>query len=67
MFIAPIHGKKKPQLASSNVANRINISQHLKVLENNSDSTSYAIGLVKARLELIAKRPGKPGSKVKLT
>ncbi|KAK9182715.1 hypothetical protein WN944_025861 [Citrus x changshan-huyou] len=63
LFIAPIHGKKKPRLASSNVANRINISQHLKVSENNSDSTSYAIELVKARLELIAKRPGKPGSK----
>lgn len=63
LFIAPIHGKKKPQLASSNVANRIKISQHLKVLENNSDSTSYAIELVRARLELIAKRPGKPGSK----
>ncbi|KDO53927.1 hypothetical protein CISIN_1g003003mg [Citrus sinensis] len=63
LFIAPIHGKKKPRLASSNVANRMNISQHLKVLENNSDSTSYAIELVNARLELIAKRPSKPGSK----
>lgn len=63
LFIAPIHGKKKPRLASSNVANRMNISQHLKVLENNSDSTSYAKELVNARLELIAKRPSKPGSK----
>lgn len=64
MFIAPIHGKKKPQIAYSNV-----VEGNKSVLDlepaNNGDTSDHALELRKSRLEVIVKRPNKRGSKVK--
>ncbi|XP_044487026.1 putative ion channel POLLUX-like 2 isoform X2 [Mangifera indica] len=62
LFIAPIHGKKKPQIAYSNV-----VEGNKSVLDlepaNNGDTSDHALELRKSRLEVIVKRPNKRGSK----
>ncbi|XP_031272425.1 putative ion channel POLLUX-like 2 [Pistacia vera] len=62
LFIAPVHWKKKPQIAYSNVVKGNKTGQDLEP-ENNADTPDHALELYKSRLELIVKRPNKPGSK----
>ncbi|KAJ0092778.1 hypothetical protein Patl1_25249 [Pistacia atlantica] len=62
LFIAPVHWKKKPQIAYSNVVKGNKTVQDLEP-ENNADTPDHALELSKSRLELIVKRPNKPGSK----
>ncbi|KAJ0035010.1 hypothetical protein Pint_24696 [Pistacia integerrima] len=62
LFIAPVHWKKKPQIAYSNVVKGNKTVQDLEP-ENNADTPDHALELYKSRLELIVKRPNKPGSK----
>ncbi|KAH7573877.1 hypothetical protein ACOSP7_007777 [Xanthoceras sorbifolium] len=63
LFIAPIHGKKKPHIAYSDAVKGTNTIQDLEVLEKNDDTPNHALELRKTRLEIIAKRPNKSGSK----
>ncbi|MCE3216882.1 hypothetical protein HAX54_008900 [Datura stramonium] len=63
LFIGPVHGKKRPQLAYSNISdesdNAINDSH---TVEKNGQFRSNALEITKARLENIVKRT-KSGSK----
>lgn len=64
LFIAPIHGKKKPHLAYSNVVKEgTNSIQNAEVLERNCGTPNHALELKKMRLENIVKRTTKPSSK----
>ncbi|XP_057467990.1 putative ion channel POLLUX-like 2 isoform X1 [Actinidia eriantha] len=64
LFIAPVHGKKKPQLAYPNVVGEENmIADNLGVVEKNADSPNPALEMIKMRLQNIVKRPSKSGSK----
>ncbi|XP_057960222.1 putative ion channel POLLUX-like 2 [Malania oleifera] len=64
LFIAPVHGKRKMQLAYSNVVlERANDTKHLEAVEKNDGSPNHVLELKKTRLENIVKRPTKPGSK----
>ncbi|KAK4855054.1 hypothetical protein QYF36_003547 [Acer negundo] len=63
LFIAPVHGKKKPHIAYPNTVKGINNIQDLEVEKNNGDSPNHALELRKTRLEIIVKRPNKSGSK----
>ncbi|KAK2647149.1 hypothetical protein Ddye_022344 [Dipteronia dyeriana] len=63
LFIAPVHGKKKPHIAYPDTVKGTNNIQDLEVVENNGDSPNHALELRKTRLEIIVKRPNKSGSK----
>lgn len=63
MFIGPVHGRRRPQIAYSNVFKEgTAFFQNLE--EDNGDSLTRAVELRKARVESIVKRPNKSGSKV---
>lgn len=65
MFIGPVHGKRKPQLAYPDVMKQeTNTIQNLEVLEKNDEAPNHALDLITTRIEKIVKRPKKPGSKV---
>ncbi|KAJ4722581.1 POLLUX-like ion channel [Melia azedarach] len=63
LFIASVQGIKKMQIAYSNVAKGNHSIQDLEVPETNGDTVNHALELMQTRLELIVKRPNKPGSK----
>ncbi|KAK3190186.1 hypothetical protein Dsin_029747 [Dipteronia sinensis] len=63
LFIAPVHGKKKPHIAYPNTVKGTDNIQDLEVVETNGDSPNHALELRKTRLEIIVKRPNKSGSK----
>ncbi|KAL7251634.1 hypothetical protein ACSBR1_013475 [Camellia fascicularis] len=64
LFIAPIHGKKKPQLAYPDVVKEENrIADNLGVLEKNGESPNQASEMKRMRLQNIVKRPTRSGSK----
>ncbi|XP_059650704.1 putative ion channel POLLUX-like 2 isoform X2 [Cornus florida] len=60
LFISPVHGKRKPQLAYSNVVREEENTFHNLL---NSESPNHALEIIKTRLRNIVKRPTKPGSK----
>ncbi|KAI8009635.1 putative ion channel POLLUX-like 2 [Camellia lanceoleosa] len=64
LFIAPIHGKKKPQLAYPDVVKEENrMADNLGVLEKNGESPNQASEMKRMRLQNIVKRPTRSGSK----
>ncbi|PIA31532.1 hypothetical protein AQUCO_04900084v1 [Aquilegia coerulea] len=64
LFIAPVDGKRKPQVAFSNVVKEdANTSTSPVVIENNSDSAKHTLELRKTRLDSTVRRPSKVGSK----
>ncbi|XP_030541209.2 putative ion channel POLLUX-like 2 isoform X2 [Rhodamnia argentea] len=63
LFIAPVHGKRKPQIASSTATKEgVGSIKNLEVVAENSDN-SQALELIKVRLDCIVKRSNKLGSK----
>ncbi|KAL3506026.1 hypothetical protein ACH5RR_031408 [Cinchona calisaya] len=62
LFIAPIHGKKKPQLAISSHVEEDNVIQDPETPKKDSKFHSRALEITKARIEKIVKR-SKSGSK----
>ena len=65
LFIAPVHGKKKPQLTHQNVVIEENKTTDSDgILEKNSESLNRALEMTKMRLQSIVKHPMKSGSKV---
>lgn len=66
LFIAPVHGSKKPQIPSLKINKVTNSFQNFEVLERNGETPSHAFELKKTRLENVVQRPTKPGSKVHL-
>lgn len=65
LFIGPVHGKKKPQLALQDVVQEDNkTADDVGGHEKNSESTNHFLEMTKRRLENIVKRPTKSGSKV---
>lgn len=64
LFIGPVHGKKKPQLALQDVVQEDNkTADDVGGHEKNSESTNHFLEMTKRRLENIVKRPTKSGSK----
>ncbi|XP_028054505.1 putative ion channel POLLUX-like 2 isoform X1 [Camellia sinensis] len=64
LFIAPIHGKKKPQLACPDIVKEENrMADNLGVLEKNGESPNQASEMKRMRLQNIVKRPTRSGSK----
>ncbi|XP_030475141.1 putative ion channel POLLUX-like 2 isoform X1 [Syzygium oleosum] len=62
LFIGPVHGKRKPQIASSMATEEVGSNKNLEVVAENSDN-SHALELIKMRLDRIVKRSNKLGSK----
>ncbi|KAF5203985.1 Ion channel pollux [Thalictrum thalictroides] len=64
LFIAPVDGKRKPQVVFSDVVKEDAITSTSPVLvENNSDSSEHTFELTKTRLDNTVRRPSKSGSK----
>ncbi|XP_057489046.1 putative ion channel POLLUX-like 2 [Actinidia eriantha] len=64
LFIAPVHGKKNPQLTHQNVVIEENKTTYNDgILEKNSESLNRALEMTKMRLQSIVKHPMKSGSK----
>ncbi|XP_028087167.1 putative ion channel POLLUX-like 2 isoform X4 [Camellia sinensis] len=64
LFIAPVHGKKKPRLEYQNVVKEENKTPiNVEVVEKNSESPKQSLEMKRMRLENIVKRPTKSGSK----
>lgn len=65
LFIGPVHGKKKPQLAYQDVVQEDNkTANDVGVQDKNSESPNHFSEMTKRRLENTVKRPTKSGSKV---
>ncbi|KAF8030502.1 hypothetical protein BT93_E2824 [Corymbia citriodora subsp. variegata] len=63
LFIAPLHGKRRPQIASSSATKEgVGSIGNLEAVAEISDS-SHALELIKMRLDRIVKRSNKLGSK----
>ncbi|KAK4425571.1 putative ion channel POLLUX-like 2 [Sesamum alatum] len=64
LFIAPVHGKKKPQLSyPHDVQDSDNSINNLETLKQNSEFLNQALDATRKRLENIVKRPKRSGSK----
>ncbi|GFZ14153.1 ion channel POLLUX-like protein, putative [Actinidia rufa] len=64
LFIAPVHGKKKPQVTHQNVVLEENkMADSDEIPEKNCESLNQALEMTKMRLQSIVKRPMKSGSK----
>ncbi|KAL0388495.1 UNVERIFIED_CONTAM: putative ion channel POLLUX-like 2 [Sesamum radiatum] len=64
LFIAPVHGKKKPLLSyPHDVQERDNSINNLETLKQNSEFLNQALDVTRKRLENIVKRPKISGSK----
>lgn len=65
LFIAPVHGKKNPQLAYPIVTSEEDNAVHnVKLLKKNVEYPNNGQQIEKARLENVVKRPIRPSSKV---
>lgn len=65
LFIAPVHGKKNPQLSYPYDANdKDNSINNLETIKQNSEILNQALDVTRGRLENIVKRPKRSGSKV---
>lgn len=65
LFIAPVHGKKKPQLSyPHDVKDKDTSINNLETLKQNSEFLNRALDVKRERLENIVKRPKRSGSKV---
>lgn len=68
LFIAPVHGKKKPQLSYPYEAiDNDNSINNRETLKQNSEFMNRALDVTRGRLENIVKRPKRSGSKVRLS
>ncbi|KAI3707538.1 hypothetical protein L6452_26158 [Arctium lappa] len=64
LFIAPVHGNKKTQVAYFNSIKEEEVdSRNLEVVKVVGEAPHNALQMAKARLDKIVKRPAKPGSK----
>ncbi|KAF7146415.1 hypothetical protein RHSIM_Rhsim04G0194700 [Rhododendron simsii] len=64
LFIGPVHGKKKPQLAYQDVVQEDNkTANDVGVQDKNGESPNQFLEMTKRRLENTVKRPTKSGSK----
>lgn len=64
LFIGPVHGKRRPQLAYSNISDESdNVINDSHTGEKNGQFRGNTLEITKARLENIVKRT-KSGSKV---
>ncbi|CAI0559310.1 unnamed protein product [Linum tenue] len=63
LFIGPVHGRKRPQIADSEVLKEQTASKSLEVMEEDGDNLNHAVELMKTRLKNTVKRPTKSGSK----
>ncbi|XP_011091105.1 putative ion channel POLLUX-like 2 isoform X1 [Sesamum indicum] len=64
LFIAPVHGKKKPLLSyPHDVQDSDNSINSLETLKQNSEFLNQALDVTRKRLENIVKRPKRSGSK----
>ncbi|XP_057476353.1 putative ion channel POLLUX-like 2 isoform X1 [Actinidia eriantha] len=64
LFIAPVHGKKKPQVTHQNVVLEENkMADNDEIPVKNCESLNQALEMTKMRLQSIVKRPMKSGSK----
>lgn len=67
LFIAPVHGKKKPQLSYPYEAtDNDNSINNRETLKQNSEFLNRALDVTRGRLENIVRRPKRSGSKVRL-
>lgn len=65
LFIAPVHGKKKPQLSYPYEAvNNDNSINNRETLKQNSEFLNRTLDFTRARLESVVRRPKRAGSKV---
>lgn len=65
LFIAPVHGKKNPQLSYPYDANdKDNSINNLETIKQNNEFLNRALDVTRGRLENIVKRPKRSGSKV---
>lgn len=65
LFIAPVYGKRKPQISFSDILEEENhTSQNREVPENNVPSTHQSFEMKRVRTENTVRRPSKSGSKV---
>lgn len=64
LFIAPVHGKKNPQLSYPYDANdKDNSINNLETIKQNNEFLNRALDVTRGRLENIVKRPKRSGSK----
>ncbi|KAH6769980.1 ion channel POLLUX-like protein [Perilla frutescens var. hirtella] len=63
LFIAPVHGKKKPQLSYPYDDGKDNSINNLETLKQNSEFLNRALDVTRGRLENIVRRPKRSGSK----
>eukprot|EP00268_Persea_americana_P053872 TRINITY_DN6132_c0_g1_i7.p1 TRINITY_DN6132_c0_g1~~TRINITY_DN6132_c0_g1_i7.p1 ORF type:complete len:876 (+),score=118.33 TRINITY_DN6132_c0_g1_i7:127-2754(+) len=64
LFIAPVYGKRKPQISFSDILEEENhTSQNREVPENNVPSTHQSFEMKRVRTENTVRRPSKSGSK----
>ncbi|KAK6161470.1 hypothetical protein DH2020_004851 [Rehmannia glutinosa] len=63
LFIAPVHGKKKPQLSYPHDVEDNDSINNVETLKQNSEFLNRALDITRERLENIVKRPKRSGSK----
>lgn len=67
LFIAPVHGKKKPQLSYPyEVIDNDNSINNLETIKQNSEFLNRTLDFARGRLENVVRRPKRSGSKVYL-
>lgn len=64
LFIGPVHGKKKPQLAYQDAVQEDNKPADDVGVQENSESPNHFLEMTNRRLANTVKRPTKSGSKV---
>ncbi|KAK1310763.1 putative ion channel POLLUX-like 2 [Acorus calamus] len=63
LFIAPVYGKRKPEITPPDAVEENHDSSNLEVRGDNASSTNQTAALEKLRINSIMKRPLKPSSK----
>ncbi|XP_047955880.1 putative ion channel POLLUX-like 2 isoform X3 [Salvia hispanica] len=64
LFIAPVHGKKKPQLSYPyEVIDNDNSINNLETIKQNSEFLNRTLDFARGRLENVVRRPKRSGSK----
>ncbi|KAK1271905.1 putative ion channel POLLUX-like 2 [Acorus gramineus] len=63
LFIAPVYGKRKPEIIPPDAVKENHDSSNLEVPGDNASSTNQTTALEKLRINSIMKRPLKPSSK----